>query len=123
MAVDLCIEATAGLLHALEMAWIDVLLPGRNFTVNDDRNVVDSTVDVHGLTSALPDAEFDQSVLRGVDILAFDEAQVLWLVDCCGLSYGETAGELGLPYDEVANLVREARQHVCAQVRADRGAV
>lgn len=58
------------------------------------------------------DATFNQLVAQSADALPFDEAQTLWLVDVCGLSYAEAADQMATTHTEVTFLVRQARGRV-----------
>ncbi len=100
MALDLCIEATAGLAHALESVWISPRIPGLGRLTE-------------AIGNDLPSEDvLEDLILVSADHLPFDEARALWLVDVCRLGYSETASVMAVPEGDVASLVRQARRSI-----------
>lgn len=56
--------------------------------------------------------DFTASVRAAADDLPLELAQALWLVDVCGCTYANGAGEVGIDRAAFATRVRDARQSI-----------
>lgn len=108
MPLDICFEAAGGIVHALDAVWSDRRFGGRRTA---------GSPSVGGVVRGAPIPALPDDLVRNAAAgLPIEDARSVWLVDVCGLSYGETACELGVSDGEVARSIRRARTRIRNQL-------
>lgn len=104
MAIDLCIEGSGWVIHAIDGA-SNALTVLRRFTAFTHRPA----------TSVLPCDRAEQT-RRAASQLPIDQAQAIWLVDVCGYSYSAAADVIDADHETVAARVSRGRQNIRQRV-------
>lgn len=108
MALELCIDSAAWILHAIDVGAPETLR-GFHFRRSSPAN---PEADDDAKATSVRQSEFDKAVRTAASDLAYEQAQAVWLVDVCGCDYEHAAAETQSSKREVADRVRAGRHQI-----------
>ncbi|GEM_PF-246772 len=106
----------AWLFRILKNAFIDGLRKRANEPDYLDEEIIDEQVEYFGVEERLIDAV---TVRLAVDKLPSKHYRIISFIDIAGLSYSETAEELGIPIGTVMSRISRARQALIKLIEAE----
>lgn len=105
MAIELCIEGSGWMLHAIDGGASNMMTALRQFLPFAPRSTVVNAP-----------ADRAEQTRRAAAELPIDQARAIWLVDVCGYCYADAAAVIDDDLETVAALVGHGRQAIRRQV-------